>query len=257
MLPFSPTRSLLILAALLCSLALASTANAQEIPPYSGWVTDLAELVSPEKEAELHGLMETYRNGEGGHEIAVLTVPSLRGRSPEEFSLRVAREWGLGKMDTHNGALLLIAVKERKTRIEVGRGLEGSIPDAVASRILRNILAPKLRAGDYDGAVEDSVRALHAAAGGDYGPLERAGDRPANTTKDLAIIAGMVIFFLVVTHRRRRNPRRLRGGRNSGRGGFGPVIIGSPGRYSGGSGGGFGGFGGGGGFSGGGASGGW
>ncbi len=253
----SPILGVLVCAALLCSSAFGFAASAQEIPPYRGWITDLAELVSPEKEAELHGLMESYRNGDGGHEIAVLTVPSLGGRSLEDFSLRVAREWGLGKVDTSNGALLVIAVAERKTRIEVGRGLEGPIPDAIAGRILRNVLRPGMRSGDYDRAIEDTVRALHAAAGGDYGPLERAGDGSSGSTKDLVIVAGMVIFFLVVTHRRRRGPKGLRGGRRRGGGGFGPIVIGSPGRYSGGSGGGFGGFGGGGGFSGGGASGGW
>ncbi len=253
----SPLQGLPILAALFLSAAFGSAATAQTIPPYQGWVTDLAELISPAKEAELAELMESYRNG-SGNEIAVLTVPSLEGRSLEGFALNVAREWGLGQMDTSNGALLVIAVAERKTRIEVGRGLEGPIPDAIAGRILRNILSPKLRAGDYDGAVEDSVRALHAAAGGDYGPLERASQGQSGSGKDLAIMGGMVLFFFVISRRRGSGTKGLRRGR-SGRGGFGPIIIGSPGRYSGGSGGGggFGGFGGGGGFSGGGASGGW
>ena len=243
--------------ALLGSPAFGSAVCTQSVPAYQGWVTDLAELISPEKEAELATLMESYRSG-SGHEIAVLTVPSLNGRALEDFALNVAREWGLGQVDKNNGALLVIAVAERKTRIEVGRGLEGPIPDAIAGRILRNVLSPKLRAGDYDGAVEDTVRALHAAAGGDYGPLERATPRGSGgTTKDLAIMGGMVLFFVIMSRRRRSGAQGL--GRNrSGRGGFGPVIIGSPGRYSrGGGGGGFGGFGGGGGFSGGGASGGW
>ena len=132
--PCRPIFSLLAVAALLASPAFGSTTSVQEVPAYQNWITDIAQLVSLEKEAELNQLMESYRNGEGGHEIAVLTVPSLEGGSIEDFSLRVAREWGLGKVDTSNGALLVIAVAERKTRIEVGRGLEGPIPDAIASR---------------------------------------------------------------------------------------------------------------------------
>ncbi|MEZ6017190.1 MAG: TPM domain-containing protein [Planctomycetota bacterium] len=234
------------------------------MPANEGWVTDLAGLISAGKEAELEALMESYRNG-SGHEVAVLTVPSLGGGALEEFSLRVAREWRIGREGQSDGALLVIAAQERKTRIEVGRGLEGAVPDAIAGRLLRDVLAPALRAGRYDEGVEATVRALHAAAGGDYGPLERAEDQGSSGVADVVVLAGFVLFTLVVMHKRRRGPSAWGGGR----GGFGPVIIGGPGRAGGGfgggfgagggggGGGGFGGFGGGGGFSGGGASGGW
>lgn len=227
---------------------------AQEVPATRGWITDLAGLISPGKRAELEALMESYRNG-SGHEIAVLTVPSLDGRSIEDLALRTAREWKLGREGENDGALLVLAAAERKSRIEVGRGLEGSIPDVIAGRILRNILQPRLRAGDFDGGIEAAVRALQAAAGGDYGPVERASSDETFVLKDLIVIAAMIIFFIYISRRRRQNPQAWRGGR----GGFGPVIIGGTGGFGGGgsSGGGFGGFGGGGGFSGGGASGGW
>ncbi|QDV04538.1 hypothetical protein Poly30_00290 [Planctomycetes bacterium Poly30] len=243
-----------VAAVLLLSSPAAAT---QAVPAAEGWVTDLGDLISPAKEIELEALMESYRNG-SGHEIAVLTVPSLGGRNIEELALRTAREWKLGREGENDGALLVLAAAERKTRIEVGRGLEGSIPDAIASRILRNILQPRLRAGDVDGGVDAAVRALHAAAGGDYGPVERASSNETFVWQDLLVIGAMILFFVFISRRRRKNPQAWRGGR----GGVGPVIIGGPGGFGGGgfggsSGGGFGGFGGGGGFSGGGASGGW
>lgn len=223
----------------------------QAVPRADGWVTDLAGIVSEGKERELEQLMESYRNG-SGHEVAVLTVPSLEGGAIEEFALRVAREWKLGRVDQHDGALLVIAMAERKTRIEVGRGLEGTVPDAIASRILRNVLAPRFRAGEIDAGVEAAVRALHAAAGGDYGPLERADKGGGGPGETLAVVAFIVFFVLMSLHQRRRGVRTWHGGS----GGFGPIVI-RGGGLGGGGGGGFGGFGGGGGFSGGGASGGW
>jgi len=226
---------------------------AQEVPPTAGFVTDLGGILSEAKKRELEALMESFRKG-SGHEIAVLTVPTLGNGAIEEFSLRVAREWGLGQADSHNGALLVIAVADRKLRIEVGRGLEGNITDAISGRILRGILAPAFRTGRFDEGVDAAVRALHAAAGGDYGPLEQA--EQSDDSGGLVTVIVVVLFSLIVLHNRRRGAAHWTGGR----GGFGPIIIGGPGRFGGGGGGssgGFGGFGGGGGFSGGGASGGW
>jgi len=228
------------------------------VPEAEGWVTDLAGLVSPAREAALEALMESYRNG-SGHEVALLTIPTLGGGAIEEFALRVARAWGLGREDLSDGALLVVAVADRKTRIEVGRGLEGTVTDAIAGRVLRDVLAPAFRAGQFEDGLEAAVRALHAAAGGDYGPLERAAD-DGLAVGDLIALAVVAAFIFVHIHQRRRGSGPFSGGRSGG--GFGPIVIGRPGSFGGsfggGSrGGGFGGFGGGGGFSGGGASGGW
>jgi uncharacterized protein len=251
-----------VLAAPLGAAGVASAARsaAQAVPRADGWVTDLAGIVSEAKEHELEQLMESYRSG-SGHEVAVLTVPSLEGGAIDEFALRVAREWKLGRQDQHDGALLVIAMAERKTRIEVLRGLEGTVPDAIAGRILRDVLAPRFRAGEHDAGIEAAVRALHAAAGGDYGPLERADQGGGGPGETLVLVAFIVFFVLMTMHRRGRGARSLRGGP----GGFWPPIViggggfgsGRGGGFGGGSGSGFGGFGGGGGASGGGASGGW
>jgi uncharacterized protein len=226
------------------------------LPANDGWVTDLAGLLSPQQEQALETLMESYRLG-SGHEIALLTVPDLGGRSLERYALEVVRSWGLGEAGKNNGALMLVAKQERKIRIEVGRGLEGSITDSISGRIIRDVIAPELKRGrTYDG-LHAGVEALHAAAGGDYSKIpQRRGRRSG---RGLGLFPLLFLFFIL--------PRLLGGRRGRrGRGGFlGAVLLGSVmsrGRHSsgwhgGGSGQGFSGFGGGGGFSGGGASGGW
>lgn len=230
-------------------------ARAADVPRADGWVTDLAGLLSSAEEASLESELEAWKQG-SGHELAVLTVPDLGGRPIEEFSLDVARTWGLGRKGENDGALLVVAKADRKMRIEVGRGLEGNVTDLVCGRIIRDILTPAFRRGDFGPGIVQGVRAIRAAAGGDLSYLPRESAPDENWVPAL-IITIVVILFLI------RFVRRLGGWsgglphrtwHNSGSWGTFSGSIGG-GRSSGG--GGFSGFGGGGGFSGGGASGGW
>lgn len=245
---------------LLASAVLAAPAIAADFPPANdGWVTDLAGMLDTAQERDLEALMESYRAG-SGHEIALLTVPDLGGRSLERYALEVARAWGIGTKETNAGALLLVARAERKIRIEVGRGLEGTITDSISGRIIRNVIAPAFKQGRFHDGLRAGIEAMHAAAGGDYARIP--GDRSRKGAK--GALAGLLplVFFLIFFFGAMRGARRrgrsgnlltwLLIGSMLGRGGRG----GSSGWGSGG-GGGFGGFGGGGGFSGGGASGGW
>ena len=246
----------------LAALAGSSSAVAQPpVPPNEGWVTDLADMLEPDEEAALEALMESYRAG-SGHEIALLTVPELGGQPIERFALEVARAWGLGRADVHDGALLVVAKAERKLRIEVGRGLEGTLTDAISGRIIRDVIAPELRSGGPYRALRAGVEAIHAAAGGEYGEVEPAQDRDRHFIGLFPLLFLFILFLTRGARRGRRGRRRpvssdllssLLLGTLLGGGGRG----GSHGYRSSGSSGGFGGFGGGGGFSGGGASGGW
>ncbi|HEX6883500.1 MAG TPA: TPM domain-containing protein [Planctomycetota bacterium] len=251
-----------LLAPALAALGLLLGSGRQElvVPAVDGWVVDRAGILSEAEERELETLAESYRTG-SGHEVALLTVPDLGGRSIEELALATARAWKIGDRETSSGALLVVALEERALRIEVGRGLEGTLTDATCGRIIRDVLVPGLRAGRTYAALRAGIEAIHAAAGGDYGPLERA--RGAPEVPELFALAFGVLFLLVVLGVMRRVHRGLRGGdgalpwilasqlgRSHGGGGFGSFS-------GGGSSGGFGGFGGGGGFSGGGASGRW
>jgi len=236
------------------------------VPANDGWVTDLAGFLSAAQEASLEEAMESYKQG-SGHDVAVLTVPSLEGAPIERFALEVGRTWKLGRAGADDSALLVVARSERKLRIEVGRGAEGDLTDAIAGRIIRNVISPSFKQGRFYDGLREGVEAIHAAMGGDYAPLERHPQRARETgIAALLPLLFALLFFValgVSARRARRHgvggsvlPWILMGhamGSRGGRGGFGGG--GGFGGFSGG--GGFSGFGGGGGFSGGGASGGW
>ncbi len=244
-------------AVFIVALLLAVTVHARgEIPANDGWVTDLGGFLTPQQETSLETLMESYKQG-SGQDIALLTVPDLGGRSLENYALEVARQWGLGEQEKHNGALLLVARAERKVRIEVGRGLEGTITDAISGRIIRGVISPEFKKGNFYAGLRGGIVAIHQAAGGDYAGIPEARKRKSGGI--MGLLPMLFMFFILS-----RLFRRGRGGRGGG-GLLGGLLLGSMlaggGRSSGGGfgggGGGFGGFGGGGGFSGGGASGGW
>lgn len=229
------------------------------VPANAGWVTDLAGLLSASEARSLTELMESYRTG-SGHEIALLTIPSLEGDALESFSLRVAESWGLGGAEKDEGALLLISRDDRRMRIEVGYGLEGTLPDAICGRILDDVVTPRFRKGDWYGGISAGIQAIHAAAGGDYGPIERSASGRRRSAGGFAILP--ILIFIMIFGGISRRRRGMSGGSI-----LPWILLGSMGRggggYGGGSsgggfgGGGFGGFSGGGGFGGGGASGGW
>ena len=89
--------------------------------------------------------------------LVVLTVPGLEGDGIEDFSIRVADAWKIGQKGIANGVILVVAQKERMIRIEVGRGFEGILPDAIASRIIREAILPRYRTGDYAGSIAAGV----------------------------------------------------------------------------------------------------
>ncbi len=241
---------------LLCGLLFATASLAQQaIPRNDGWVTDGAGFITPQQEQALEALMESYKVG-SGHEIALLTVADLGGRSLEQYALEVSREWGLGEEGRNNGALLFVAKAERKIRIEVGRGLEGNLTDSISGRIIRDVISPEFKRGRLYEGLRGGIEAIHAAAGGEYGQITRRSGR-RRSGGGIGVLP-MIFFVWFMFSLLRRGGRRGRGGAF-----FGGLLLGSAmsgrsragGGFSGG--GGFGGFGGGGGFSGGGSSGGW
>jgi len=247
--------------ALLLGLLLASAQDFR-VPPVEGWVNDSADMLSSGEKQSLEALMDSYRVGTG-HDIALLTLPSLEGRPIEEVAQRTAHAWGLGGKDLSDGALLVVARDERELRIEAGRGLEGTLTDSISGRIIRDVIVPEFREGRTYPGIRAGIEAIHAAIGGDYGPIERSPGGRASGAGGVGCLVALVLF-LVFT---RSFSGRHRGG--GGLGGMLPWLILSSmshGRSRGfgggglgglGGGGGFRGFGGGGGFSGGGASGRW
>jgi len=140
-------------------LAINSFILALDVPPLRGRVTDLAGLMPADRAQALEERLAAFER-ETGHQIAVLTIPSLQGDALENFSIRVAEAWKIGQKGFDNGAILLIVRDDRKLRIEVGYGLEGVLPDAIANRIINEVIVPRFRDNDYPGGIEAGVNAI-------------------------------------------------------------------------------------------------
>ena len=110
--------------------------------PLRARVNDLAKILTAEKTQQLEEQLREFEQ-QTSHQIVILTIPSLEGDPIEDFSIRVAEAWKIGQKGTANGVILIVGQKERKIRIEVGRGFEGILPDVVASRIIREVIAPR------------------------------------------------------------------------------------------------------------------
>jgi uncharacterized protein len=146
------------------------------VPTLTGRVNDLAELLAPVERQQLEKELAAFET-ETSHQIVVLTIPSLEGEAIESFSLRAVEEWTLGHRGIDNGVLLTVASGDRKARIEVGYGLEGVVPDAVAAQIIRDRMIPSFRQGRMGEGVLRGSRAVLAAARGEQIPPERRPSR--------------------------------------------------------------------------------
>ena len=137
----------------------ASTALALDVPRLGGHVNDYANLLSADSESRIGKRLAALEE-DTGTQVVVLTIDTLEGEPLEEYSLRVAEKWALGRAEQDDGALLLIVKNDRKMRIEVGYGLEPTLTDIMSKRILDQILRPRFRAGDFDGGVWSAVEAI-------------------------------------------------------------------------------------------------
>lgn len=128
-------------------------------PPLTGRVVDDANLLSPATETALTGKLADLEN-KTGRQLVVVTLPSLQGYEIEDYGYQLGRKWGIGDKKLNDGALLIVAPKERKVRIEVGYGLEPVLTDALSSVILQSAVLPKFKAGDMEGGVVAGTDAL-------------------------------------------------------------------------------------------------
>lgn len=230
---------------------------ADSIPKLRGRINDYANILSSREIAELEKMLIANENATSV-EIVVLTVKSLDGEPLETYSMKVAEAWKIGKKEFDNGLLMLIAMKEREIRLEVGYGLESILTDMKSGYIIRTYLAPYFQKGQFFQGIQESLKVITAITANEF---EISAEELAKYQKEQNqankehIPVGVIIFiiFIVLSSLRR------------GRGGLLPMILlgsalrgSSRGGGFGGSSGGFGGFSGGGGsFGGGGASGRW
>lgn len=134
-------------------------AHAQQlvaIPPLKSPVTDLTGTLTPQQVATLDAKLRAFEQSKGS-QVAVLVVPTTQPEEIEQYSIRVAEAWKLGRKGVDDGAILLVARDDRRVRIEVGYGLEGVLPDATANRIIEEDVVPRFRDGDYYGGIAAGV----------------------------------------------------------------------------------------------------
>jgi len=150
------------------ALAISAVASAQPaVPALTGRVVDQADILSPHIEAGLTQRLALFEDSTSA-QVVVLTIPSLESAVLEEFATEVFRTWGLGQAEANNGVLLLVARDDRELRIEVGFGLEGDLTDATAGQIIRNVIVPRFKEGDFDSGVLMGVEAILGSIEGTY-----------------------------------------------------------------------------------------
>lgn len=236
---------------LLAIFAAGAGAAEPKIPPLSGRVVDQANVLSASTRARLNEILDAHEK-KTTNQLVVVTLASLQGYDIADFGVRLGRAWALGQKDRNNGAILLVAPKEREVRIEVGYGLEGDLTDARSYAIIQQEIVPRFRAGDFEGGIVQGTLAILGTIEGTY-TAKATGTQSspvAPYADDIVKFLMFAIIFAIFVFGRRygRTARAI--------GGFPIVMGGGFGRRGGGSGGRP--FGGGGGsFGGGGASGRW
>lgn len=253
------TKRILLLAAFLwAAIASPVAQNLPEPPSPQRLVNDFAALLSASQRADLEKRLADFDKSSSS-QITIVTVDSLQGLVAHDYATRLGEKWRVGQKDKDNGIVILVKPKNAEGKgqvaISVGYGLEGAIPDATASRIIRNEMIPAFQSGDYYAGISGAADVLIDLARGEY-----TAEEYESRGNGGILVAGLLIAILILALLRRRGGGSYSPGHRSGGGGFfifpgGGTSFGS---FSGGSGsfGGFGGFGGGS-FGGGGASGDW
>ncbi|WP_138430402.1 TPM domain-containing protein [Fodinibius saliphilus] len=242
----------------LCLFFLPTLLNAQDLPSEpTGHVSDFAKMLNRSEQQQLEMKLRNYRDTTTTV-IAIATLQTLNNISIEETATTLFNSWKMWQGQKDNGILIVIAKEERKMRIEVGYGLEGVVTDVMAGRIIRNILTPDFKRGNFYEGLDRATSAIIQLASGEY--IDQLTEKTSNDNDTISfIIFALFVFFVFYSAGRGGGKGKGKRRRTLGSGGF--IFLGGGGGFGGSSSGGgsFGGFSGGGGFGsgGGGASGGW
>ena len=179
-----------------CALLAAWGAAADvAVPPLEHRVTDLTATLSTEQTAALEQTLAAFEAKKGA-QIAVLIVPTTQPEEIEQYSIRVVDQWKLGRKGVDDGVLLLVAKDDRRVRIEVGYGLEGALPDAIANRIIDEDIVPRFRQGDFYGGIAAGVDRITRVIAGEPLPPPRAGP-PWQFNFQALLLFGFILIFVV------------------------------------------------------------
>ena len=199
--PGRPARwpALLLLAGLLFASCLEAFAQIP-VPPLSGRVNDLTGTLTPEQRRGIEARLAALEARKGA-QVAVLIVESTAPETIESFGIRVVETWKLGRgivdgRRVDDGVLILVAKSDRGIRIEVGYGLEGAIPDALARRIIDESIVPRFRSGDFDGGLRAAITDLERLIDGESLPPPRSTARPSDGESGDDLMTGLVVAAL-------------------------------------------------------------
>jgi uncharacterized protein len=194
----SASRMLLALLALIALSYAAELfgADLQQIPPLTARVTDTSGTLDTAQKQALESSLATLEQRKGA-QLAVLMVPTVKPEEIEQYSIRVVDAWKLGRNKVDDGVLLIIAKNDHRVRIEVGRGLEGAIPDAASARIIREYITPRFRAGDFNGGIVDATDALTKLIDGEPLPPPLAEERRAPGAGNIFNTFTTVLFVAI------------------------------------------------------------
>ena len=199
-----------ILAAIALALAFVLAphlAEAQTFPALTGRVVDAANILKPDERAALDAKLKAHED-KTSDQVVVATVPSLEGFEIEDYANRLFRQWKLGQTKTNNGALLLVAPKERKVRIEVGYGLEGALTDALSRVIIATAIAPQFQKGDYAAGINAGIDGMLSILTGDAEEWQRRAQvRNDDTSVPISLlhVVVMIIVIVLILRSMRRN----------------------------------------------------
>lgn len=178
---------------ILCLYAMPSWAL--DVPPLAGQrVHDLAGVLSETQKQTLTQRLADFEKTTS-NQVALLIIPSLEGEPIENFSLQVAETWKIGQKSRDNGLLVVIAVKDRKYRFEVGYGLEGSLPDGFVGSIGRQYFRPNFQQGDYFTGITQALEAVAKASKGEYQPMPKPENHADNLNQ---AIMSLIIAFVII-----------------------------------------------------------
>ncbi len=166
------------------------------VPAVRSPVTDLTGTLTPDQAASLEAKLRTFEQSKGS-QVAVLIVPTTQPEDIEQYGIRVADAWKLGRQGVDDGAILIVAKDDRRLRIEVGYGLEGALPDATANRIIDEVIVPRFRDGDFYGGISAGVDRMLRVIEGE--PLPEPEPRsPASAVPGLPTLLPFLFIFALV-----------------------------------------------------------
>jgi len=166
----------------------------QKIPPLTARVTDTTGTLDAQQRQTLESELTALESRKGS-QVAVLIVPTTQPEDIAQYGIRVVESWKLGRKGVDDGAMLIVAKDDHRVRIEVGRGLEGAIPDAAAARIIREYITPKFRTGDFYGGIHDATDVLAKLIDGESLPEPLTAEKGGRGGGDVFNTLTTVLFI--------------------------------------------------------------